>query len=333
MIRLAGAARLLAAGLLALAFAAAPADAARTLRVTLQLPLESNLGANLLLFKAEVERLSGGVITIDIRAAGAMMGEAAVPTAVASGVVEMGVASLTQYARAVPAVEVFHLPSLLDTDAKILAAVAPDSPVRQAIDRAILSTGARVLWWQAYGSTILLSKAEPVRMPEDIRGMRVRVFGRTLGRWVESVGGIPVAISGADQKAAYRDGRVEVGMTGIFGVEARALWDVMETVTRTNLADIEFVVLINEELWNSLSDEERGWIRVAAAMAERASRTEMTMIESRAYQAAEANGMTVYDLTPEEREAWRAASQPLVDQWLAEAGALGRTVYDAAVGF
>ncbi|RAI00031.1 C4-dicarboxylate ABC transporter substrate-binding protein [Acuticoccus sediminis] len=309
---------------------ALPASAATTLRITLQLPMKSHLGQNLLLFKEEVEKLSGGEINVEIYDSAQLYKDNEVPEAVGSGQIEMGVASLTRFVGEIPAVDVFYMPFLFNTEEKVRAAVAPGAPVRTAIDDAIADTGSKVLWWQAYGGAILISNGGPIATPDDIKGKKVRVFGKWLGEWIDTVGGAPTLISGSEQFLAYQRGTVDVGLTGVSGVAARSLWDVMDTITRVNVADIEFIVLINQDFWEGLSEQEQLWINEAATRAETSVRDAMSKIEADAFAKAEENGMTVYDPTPEEIEAWKAASQPVIDKWLSQSGDLGKTVYDAA---
>ncbi len=310
-----------------------PIQAAETiLRISLQLPLKSHLGQNLLLFKEEVERESGGDIEVQIYDSAQLYKDSEVPQAVGTGQIEMGVASLTRYVGDIPAVDLFYMPFLFNTEDLVRKAVAPDSPVRGPLDEAILETGSRVLWWQAYGGNILLSQEEPLHGPDDMKGKKVRVYGKTLGTWVETLGGAPTLISGSEQYIAYQRGTVDIGMTGVSGVKSRKLWEVMDTVTVTNNADIEFLVVVNEAFWQSLPEDHRAIVSAAALKAETAVRDAMAQIEEESYEEAKANGMTVYYPTPEEIEAWREASQPVIDKWLASSGALGRQVYEAALG-
>lgn len=311
--------------------AALPARAQEvTLRVTLQLPLKSHLGQNLVLFKEEVEKLSGGEIAVEIYDSAQLYKDSEVPQAVGSGQVEMGVASLTRYVGEIPAVDVFYLPFLFNTEEKVRAAVAADSQVRRLIDEAIETTGSKVLWWQAYGGVILLSNGEPIATPDDMKGKKVRVFGKTLGDWVQTVGGVPTLISGSEQFLAYQRGTVDIGMTGVSGVQSRSLWDVMDTITKVNVADIEFIVVINKDVWEGLTEQQQLWVNEAASRAEDTVRDQMAEIEAEAYAEAEQNGMTIYDLSDAELEQWRQASQPVIEQWLQSAGELGQKVYEAA---
>ncbi|NJN46806.1 MAG: TRAP transporter substrate-binding protein DctP [Candidatus Competibacteraceae bacterium] len=324
----------LTAGLwaLLLLFAALTAEATETtLRITLQLPLKSHIGQNLLLFKTEVERSSQGEIAIEIYDSAQLYKDNEVPQAVGSGAIEMGVASLTRFAGEIPAVDIFDVPFMFNTEALVRAVTAQNSPIRGPIDVAILATGSRVLWWQAYGNAILLSKGSPLKNPADMQGKKVRVFGKTLGRFVEAVGGIPELISGSDQYEAYKNGTVDIGMTGVSSIESRALWQVMDWITATNHADIEFVVLINEPFWQALPDKHKKIIVQAATKADAAVRDAIYQIEAQAYAFAVEQGMSTYTLTPEEIKAWKAVAQPIVDEYLADAGKLGRQIYDAVL--
>ncbi len=301
-----------------------------TLRISLQLPLKSHLGQNLVMFEEEVEKNSDGAIEVEVYDSAQLYKDKEVPAAVGSGALEMGVASLTRYVGDIPAVDIFYQPFLFDTAEKVNAAVAKGSPIRDPIDKAIEGTGSTVLWWQAYGGAIMLSKDGAVKTPDDMKGKKVRVFGKTLGDFVTATGGAPTLISGSEQYLAYQRGTVDIGMTGVSGVKSRKLWEVMDTITITNHADIEFVVVVNTEFWNSLSDEHKAVISTAAANAEADVRNRVSDIEADAYAAAEEQGMTVYQPSAEELEAWKASSQPVYDAYQSNAGELGAQLLKAA---
>jgi C4-dicarboxylate-binding protein DctP len=325
----------LAAGTaVALCIACTGANAADlTMRITLQLPLKSHLGQNLVMFEKEVEEKSGGKIDVQIYDSAQLYQDKEVPQAVGSGAIEAGVASLTRYVGDIPAVDVFYLPFLLNSEDKVRKATSSDSVVRTLIDEAIKETGSTVLWWQAYGGSVFLSKGGPIKTPEDIKGKKVRVFGKTLGDFVEAAGGAPTLVSGSEQYLAYQRGTVDVGMTGVSGVKSRKLWEVMDTITVANNADIEFMVVVNTNWWDALTDEQRKIISEAAASAEKSVRDAMSGIEADAYAAAKENGMTVVELTPEDVEAWRAVSQPVYDSYLKTAGETGKKIFEAAQGY
>ena len=310
----------------------APAMADKTtLRITLQLPLKNHLGQNLLVFKEHAERQSGGDINVEIYDSAQLYKDKEVPQAVGSGAIEMGVASLTRFVGDVPAVDIFYQPFLFNSDELIRKATTKGSPVRAPLDDAILQkTGARVLWWQAYGSAVFLSKQDDVSSPDQITNKKVRVFGKTLGSFVEACGAAPTLISGSEQYLAYQRGIVDIGMTGVSGVKSRKLWEVMDTITKTQHGDIEFVVVVNDAFWNRLSPQTRDIITAAAEKAEMSIRGRMREIESDAYAAAEQNGMKVVTPSAQDIARWKSCAEPVYAQYVRDAGALGSRVLKAA---
>lgn len=305
-----------------------PVVAETTLRISLQLPLKHHLGQNLLQFKEQVEAESKGDLKIEIYPSAQLYKDKEVPSAVASGAIEMGVASLARFVGTVPAVDLFYVPFMLPSEEMVKKATAPGSVVRQPLDDAILKTGARVLWWQAYGGVALLSKGEPIVNPEDMQGKKVRVFGKTLGEFTKSVGGAPVVMSGSEQFLAYQRGTVDAGMTGVSAVMPRKLYQVMDNLTVTKHADIEFVVVINDKVWNGLNDNQRAIITKASRTVEADLREKMIKIEADALAESKKN-MKVFELDAAQIEAWKKATSSVVDGYVENSGKLGKQLIEA----
>lgn len=218
---------------------------------------------------------------------------------------------------------------MFDSPEKVVKATAPDSNIRQQLDDAILKTGTRVLWWQAYGSSILLTKKDIIKIPADMKGKKVRVFGKTLGDTVTSVGGAPTMMSGSKQFLAYQRGTVDAGMTGITAVKSRKLYEVMDHMTLTYNADIEFIVIINEKFWQGLSDQERGIIAKAGARVEKDLRDKMGTIEQETLTFV-TDKINVVDLTDAERAQWHEATKPVVNSYIKRSGDLGKRIVEEA---
>ena len=306
-----------------------PTLAETTLRISLQLPLKHHLGQNLLQFKEQVEAASKGDLKIEIYPSAQLYKDKEVPSAVASGAIEMGVASLARFVGTVPAVDLFYVPFMFPSEQLVQKATAPGSSIRQPLDDAILSTGARVLWWQAYGGVALLSKGDPIVNPEDMQGKKVRVFGKTLGDFTRAVGGAPVVMSGSEQFLAYQRGTVDAGMTGVAAVMPRKLYQVMDNLTVTKHADIEFVVIINDKVWNNLDDLQRDIIASASRKVEIDLRQKMVQIEADALVESKKN-MKVFELDDQQIAAWKKATSSVVDGYLESSGALGKQLVEAA---
>lgn len=168
-----------------------------------------------------------------------------------------------------------------------------------------------------------------MRTPADMKGKKVRVFGKTLGDFVTELGGAPTLMSGSKQFLAYQRGTVDAGMTGLTTIPSRKLFQVMDYVTLTNHADIEFVVLINEKVWQKLGKKNQGIIATAGQRVEKELRDKMTKIEADSLAFAKEK-MKVVELSDSERAAWRKASSPVVKAYESRAGDLGSQLVKAA---
>src|SRR5262249_19626129 len=154
------------------------------------------------------------------------------------------------------------------------------------------------------GSTIILSKGQPTLRPAEISKRRIRVLGKATADFVERCGGIPARLNAGDQLSAIKDGKVDMTMTGVTGVEPRHLWQVTDTITRTDHSAIESAVLINEAVWQRLSEGHKAIIMEVARKLEQKLRDEIAQLEADAYRFSREKGMKVYELTPYQVAEW-----------------------------
>ncbi len=288
------------------------------LRATLQVAAsEPYLGVPLVHFKEEVERRSGNTLSIEIHDNGQLYIDTQVVDAIASGSIEMGVAGTYQFAKKIPDISIVEQPFLLNFEALIRAVVAPDSEVRKIIDLAVLrATGVRVLWWQSAGSSVFFTKGQDAADPQAIKGKRVRVFSQITAQMTKACGGTPTVISTSKMHDAMQDGAVDLAMGSITSVEPRGLWKVADTVTMTHHVLIEFMLLINEHTWQSLSPKHRTILAEAARDVERDTRARVADLESAAYAFAQKKGMRLRALTADEVAEWRACSADVLVDYM-----------------
>ncbi|MBV1896242.1 MAG: TRAP transporter substrate-binding protein DctP [Rhodobacteraceae bacterium] len=307
---------------------AASAASAKTLRFTTQLPAKNFATLNAIEFTQCVA--AGSDIDIEVYDSAQLYRDKEVPQAVSSGAIDMGMTTTARFAGTIPAIEILYVPFAMGSRDEIIAALAPDAELRNLLDAEMTKTGARPIYWMDYGTAVFLSKADnPIRTPADVKGKKVRVFGKTLGDFVTALGGVPTLTSGSEQFLAYQRGTVDAGMTGIGSVKSRKLYEVMDVVTRSEHAKIEFVMLINDGVWASLSGDEQAVMTKCGIESEAALRASIAEIEADAAAETIAQGKEVVEVSAEEREAWKAAAQPVIDAYLANSGELGQKVMKA----
>ncbi|MEM7194922.1 MAG: TRAP transporter substrate-binding protein DctP [Pseudomonadota bacterium] len=305
------------------------AFAETTIRVTLQLPETHSLGQNWNDFAAIVDEKSGGELKVQLFPSAQLFKDKEVPGAVGSGAVEAGSAFLGRFAGSVPAVDVVSIPFVFSDEAHIRASVAPGSDMRATLDSAILKeTNNRVLWWQAFGRNIYLNNGSAIVTPDDLKGKKVRTYGKVHGWTVEALGGAPTLMSGSKQFLAYQQGAVDVGMTGASAVKSRNLFEVMDHMTLTFDSAIEFIAVMNNDFYQGLSAEHKAIIDAASLEVEQKLRDEIYAQEAANVEEMKSK-MTVVELSEDQRAAWRDATAGVVDRFVKETGDTGAAVVSA----
>lgn len=300
----------------------------RELRITVQTPPKSINNDNLELFKERVETATEGALKISIHVA--LVEDSKVIKAVAGGQVEMGGSRLGHFADAVPAIGIFLLPFMFNMLPVQDSALQPDSAFRRLLDQAVLEkTGARVLWWSPFGTSVLMSKSVPMTSPAAMVGSTVRTYDKISATLVRSCGGIPVYLGGPQQYDGYKTGKAAVGQAGITYVVARRLWEVLDTVANTRHFADGMLILINEQVWRSLPANHQRIVQDAAVEAQKAILVDLHKRESEGYALAAKNGMTVHEITPDEVAEWRVCSAPVLESFMNNAGELGQRLMEA----
>jgi C4-dicarboxylate-binding protein DctP len=322
---------MLKSALVAATIIAAPmvVQAETVIRVTLQLPETHSLGQNWMAFKDIIEEKSGGELTVQLFPSAQLFKDKEVPGAVGSGAIEAGSAFLGRFTGAVPAVDVVNLPFIFRDEAHLRASVATGSPMRNILDDAVVKeTGAKVLWWQAFGRNVYLSNGTAVRTPKDLENKKVRTYGKVLGWTVEALGGAPTLMSGSKQFLAYQQGAVDVGMTGASAVKSRKLHEVMDHMTLSYDSAIEFVAVMNNDFFENLSPEHQQIVLDAASEVEQQLRDAIYAEEDGIVDEMRSQ-MTVVELSPDERQQWVAATTSVADRFVDDAGDTAARVLSA----
>jgi C4-dicarboxylate-binding protein DctP len=306
----------------------APAEAeetkvvpSKTLQITLAGSLLNPLSQNLVDFKNAVEEKSAGALRIEIFDDGQRYSETEGRAAASAGKIDMAVVPLGDYAGDIPAAGLFQQPFLFDLKPLVLAATRPTNPIRAIIDQEILKkAGVRVLYWQPYGGTVLLSTGAPVTNPSAMVGRKVTAIDSGMENFITICGGKPHLISAPETFKALESKTADASMTGILSLKERELWRVTNTVTRLRHSEILFVVVINEKSWAGLPEDQRNIILEAARSVEQSIWRWYALLEADTYALAEEQGMTIQELTSDDISDWRICSSSIVESFMTDAG-------------
>jgi C4-dicarboxylate-binding protein DctP len=320
-------------GLLAVLLASAGAAHAQqttTLHLGLPISFDSPTGQNLREFARQVRARTSGALTIDLTGNGRSYTESEVLSGVATGAIDIGATSLNQVANDVPLAKAFLQPFLFNFDALVQAATGQESEIRTLIDKDILDwTDARVLWWQPYGSSVILSRGVVASDPGAIAKRTVGAIDDQTGELVRICGGTSRRVAPADVFAALRDGTIQAAAIDIMNVREHKLWQVADTITNLRHAPSLFLVVISEAAWKRLTPEQHDILSELAQDSQSYMWARFATVRAETYAFAREKGMRVVDLSTSDLSAWRACSAPLLESYLERAGDAGPKLFTA----
>src|SRR5262245_41860236 len=263
-----------------LAASGAGASGPVKLRATVPVPVtEPFTGAPLVAFKELVEKQTDGGVTVENFHRGRPYPDETVIEAIRSGLLEMGVIGLNQFARRFTPAALMEQPFLFNFDGLVRAATSPDNEIRQRLDEAILKTmGLRVLSWQTIGTMVVYGMVGDVENPNRIRGKRIRMFSEPSARCVRQCGGVRVLETDGQVQESFAMGRLDLAMMTVSAIQSRDLLKVATAITRTDHVAFEFLVVIAHKIRQSLSDGHRNILAQPGRKVEREVRERASAI-------------------------------------------------------
>jgi C4-dicarboxylate-binding protein DctP len=299
---------------------AAPAQQIR-LKTNLQFPIDNpTFGAGLARLKEEVERSTENAVILEIFDKSQLFSSDQVVDAVASGAIDLGIASSQQFSFRAPLVGILDQPFVFNFQALIDAVAKPGSEIRKLIDDAILSEiGVRVLWWQSIGNNVLFSKGD-VADPALLKGKRVATPSKRTGEFAAWCGGVPVALTIEKFQGGLRDGTLDMAVVGLSALRNLGLWKVTDTVTFTLHSPVEFLLIVNEKKWQTLSPAHREAIAQAARRVESGFDALRVKTDAAMHGLAASKNVKLKALTADQVADWRACSAGMLADFMERNG-------------
>ncbi len=136
------------------------------------------------------------------------------------------------------------------------------SQIEAEVDRAV-----PLAYW-ANNATIMITRDKPVRTPEDLAGLKIRVAGKNMASLIEAWGAVPVNMSPTEAYQALSTGVVDGIYIGPTAFSSYKLHEVAKYAT-TNIPGsvYSFLLAMNKDAHAALSDDERGELQAVSGKA------------------------------------------------------------------
>ncbi|WP_342510989.1 TRAP transporter substrate-binding protein DctP [Sporosarcina sp. FSL K6-1522] len=172
-----------------------------------------------------------------------------------------------------------------------------------------------------------LFSQKPVRKIEDIKGLKMRVQGKSDVPLVEAWGGVPVSIPLDETYEALQKGTLDTAFYSTIGVLGHKYYEVAPYVMKMGTTVTPVIPIMNKDYYESLPEDLQKMFDevLGPKLAELFSETHKKELE-KAYgeldKLIEGKG-EIIELVPEEEAKFKVSAKTLWDEWVKEANAKG----------
>ncbi|MDN8613737.1 DctP family TRAP transporter solute-binding subunit [Variovorax ginsengisoli] len=246
-------------------------------------------------------------------------------SALRQGVIDMAVGSTINWSPQVKQLNLFSMPFLMPDYAAVDALT--QGPVGKEIFATLDKAGVVPLAWGENGFREVTNSKKPIKTPDDLKGMKVRVVGSPIySDMFSALGANPTQMSWADAQPALASGAVDGQENPLFLFTVLKMHTVgQKFVTTWGYVCDPLVFVVNKEVWSSWTPADQAIVRQAALDA---GKQEIAIARKGLVEPGKpvlkdiaGMGVTVTQLTPDEREAFVKATRPVYDKWKNTVGA------------
>jgi TRAP-type C4-dicarboxylate transport system substrate-binding protein len=295
---------------------------AKTWKVSVAVGPAFALGKAAEIWGKSIAERSGGALSVDLHP-GATLAQRDPDrefAALRDGAADLAVGSTLHWSAQVNELAVVGLPWLAP-EPNELAALAT-GPMRERLFAAITRANAIPLALAPFGHRAIATRARPVSLPDDMRGLRVRITAsRYLVDFYAGLGALPFALPFGEASDRFGSGELDAqeGSVAAFAASRLEALGLHEVTLLDGVAELA-VFAVNRAAWNGWTDDQR---KIVADAAEEAA-TELAKRAAAERDAAlatlKSRNMSLLRLTASGRAAFAAAARPTYDKWTAVAG-------------
>ena len=209
-----------------------------------------------------VAELSDGAIRVEIHPNGQLGDERELIEMLQIGSLAMTKVSASPLESFVPEMAVFGVPYLFRDDEHLWKVL--DGP----IGRRLLLAGRRYylrgLCYYDAGARSFYTRDTPIRRPEDLRGLKIRVQkSLTATRMVQALGGAATPIDWGELYSALQQGVVDGAENNPPSFFLSRHYEASRFYSLDEHTRVPDVLLISTRVWDDLSSQERDWLSSA----------------------------------------------------------------------
>ncbi len=309
--------------------AAAANDPAVTLVYAEVNPLDTIVGQTDSFFKEKVEELSGGSITIDLQASGVLGSENDVLDTMLGGGGTIDMSRISAFALTSYGGEksmLLSIPYTFVNRDHFWNFATSDLAPEFLLEPHDNGTGVRGLFYGEEGFRHFFTK-NPVNSLEDLAGMKLRVSNDPImNGMVEGLGASPTVVAFGELYSALQTGVVDGAEQPIANYKSNAFPEVAPNLILDGHTLGAIQVIITDEAWDKLTEEQQNILMEAGKVASEFNRTISEEAENKVLDELKADGINVVEVP--DIKPWQDACKDIIESSTKDQAELYQKILD-----
>jgi len=265
-------------------------------------------------FARLIEDATDGEIAITVFSGGVLGDEATTLQQVQLGVIDMVRVPVTLLASIDAGFDVLALPYIWNDSETMLDVL--DGELGDYFRYRLNQNGLHGLVWYYPGARHIYNSSHEILTPDDLSGLRIRVQeNQMMMGLIRNLGGAPTPMPFGEVYSGIQTGVVNGAENNLASFISTAHFEVAPYLTLTAHTLSPELIVINLDIWESLSSEQQNVMMEAARGGAALQRTEQNIALSKAEEVALEAGVIITRLTAEERQAFGDLMEPLYDEF------------------
>lgn len=290
----------------ALAFTALAGPSAAADTVTLKMASVTSLSAKdaSVMFKDIVEKTSNGSIKVEVFPDNQLGDDRVVVESTVFGDIDIALSSTSPLATMFPDLYVFDAPYLFLSTEQAYKAL--DGKGGEMILDGLAGKGLKGLALWENGFRNFTNSKKEVRLPADAAAMKIRTMQNDvhIAAW-KAFGANPTPMAFTELFTAMQQGTVDGEENPLGIIDGNKFQEVQKYLTLSQHVYTPYIMVMNLDKFNSLTDEQKAVITKASAESTIYQRKRSQELEAEILTRVAAQGMTVSELKPDEKAAWQ----------------------------
>lgn len=238
---------------------------------------------------------------------------------VGRGALDLVVTSAINVTPLVPEMAVFSLPYLYENTDQVDATTQGDAV--KPLEDILLDKGIKVLAWGENGFRELTNNQHPVKTPDDMKGLNIRVAGPMYIDVMNALGANPQQMQWSETLTALQQGVVD-GQENPIGavIIPQQVYEMQKYLTAWHYSYDPVFLGVAKAKWDAMDETTQAAMQEAATEAMAYQRQITREGTDKGVAFLTEKGMEVYQPSAEELAAFREATKPAFDKWAEKVG-------------